>query len=168
MIMGKKLRKENDVSAFGESQTPFTFPTVSSNQKENEKKVPSDKINLRHFPIWFLITFHSMHFYCQLLLCSVGFFHFFVFFLTSLFSTDFLGCTICLSFCFHAHFAFRTYAKSEHVFMLPQRRLHSLTQIRIYEKHLRHQHNSLAIFFRGFRVFFSCCKTFNRLCSLLT
>lgn len=51
MIMGKKLRKENDVSAFGESQTPFTFPTVSSNQKENEKKVPSDKINLRHFPI---------------------------------------------------------------------------------------------------------------------
>lgn len=38
MIMGKKLRKENDVSAFGESQTPFTFPTVSSNQKENEKK----------------------------------------------------------------------------------------------------------------------------------
>lgn len=78
--MGKKLRKENDVSAFGESQTPFTFPTVSSNQKENEKKVPSDKINLRHFPIWFLITFHSMHFYCQLLLCSVGFFFIFVFF----------------------------------------------------------------------------------------
>lgn len=68
------------------------------------------------------------------------------------------SCSLCFSYV----------CKIRACFHVASRRLHSFTQIRIYEKHLRHQHNSLAIFFRGFRVFFFFCKTFNRLCSLLT
>lgn len=137
-------------------------------KKKMKKKVPSDKINLRHFPIWFLITFHSMHFYCQLLLCSVGFFHIGVFFSHVPLLNQFSWLHYLLIISFSCSLCFSYVCKIRACFHVASRRLHSFTQIRIYEKHLRHQHNSLAIFFRGFRVFFFFCKTFNRLCSLLT
>lgn len=171
MIIGKKLRKENDVSAFGESQTPFTFPTISSNQERmNGKKVPADKMNLRHFLIWFLITFHSMHFYCQLLLYNVDFFHLIFFHPFVFLYRNFLGCAICLSFSFHAHFGFRMYAKSVHVFMFSlcaQIRLPKFTYMKsICDTNIIHWRSFF--FIRFFCSFFRFSNIQSTVFSLLT
>lgn len=79
---------------------------------------------------------------------------------------NFLGCTICLSFSFHAHFGFRMYAKSVHVFMFSLRAEIHLPKFAymksICDTNIIHWRS---FFSSVFFVFFSVPQTFNRLCS---
>lgn len=95
----------------------FSYFGVRSSQRtsgrKSKKKMPTDKINLRHFPSdsWLHFTHCTFIFGCFLqrgFSILFGYFFFLPFLSPSVvwFSFNFLGCTICLSFTFSLYLVF--------------------------------------------------------------